>query len=318
MTAALAVGFLLDLLVFLIHLIVSPENPFRFISSTTSAVLFSSIPFVCAASAKLALRISRGSEDTANRHELGLEPKRPQDGEQGPPAPSSAEEARRLADIAAREIKHPLTSIVGYSLTLRHYWDKLSEEERKEFVDFIHLSSVRLEGMVNDLARILELTRGLKKREGELVDLRETAEEVGQILSEVHRARKITLNLRFPRQEVRVRADPVSLFDLLYNLFDLCMRASAERSVVSAWFNQLNDRVVLRLRCPRAQFYPTRISQIVEHWPEEEDDDLTTLAMQYRLSHLMIQEMGGHLTVSELGDHGISLQAQLPTSTTHR
>ncbi|MEJ5186766.1 MAG: HAMP domain-containing sensor histidine kinase [Candidatus Geothermincolales bacterium] len=317
---AFTAGLLFDLVIFLVQLASSPENPWEFLASPAPAAVFLLVPFLCAAttllglsvlrrSAKRTMRVPFASADGPSVLERSLETGE-ETGVDQPPEP--VEEARRLAEVAAREIKHPLTSIVGYSLTLRHYWDKLSEEERREFVDFIHISSIRLEGMVNDLARIMELSRGQKKREGEVLDLEETAQEVAQILSEVHRGRKVTLSLRFPREKVRVKSDPVSLFDLLYNLFDMCMRASADKTVVSAWFNLLDGKVVIRLRCPRVQFHPSRISHIENWTPEGDSDELATLGMQYRLSHLMIREMGGRLNLSELGENGISVQAHLP------
>jgi len=324
---AFAIGALFDLVVFLVNLVARPYDPTGFIASPTSAVAFAFLPFLCALSAVLALAVARkGAPGKQDSHPMVLREvtssapsleAEPGGGAAHHPFPTS-EEVRRLAEIAAREIKHPLTSIVGYSLTLKHYWDKLSEEERRKFVDFIHLSSIRLEGMVNDLARIMELSRDRKKREGEVIDLEETAEEVAQILSEVHRGRKVTLNLRFPREKLRVKGDPVGLFDLLYNLFDLGMRASAERSVVSAWFNLLDGKVVLRLRCPRVQFPPSRIEDIEKWAPEVDSDDLATLGMQYRLSHLMVREMGGRLSLGPLGENGMSVQAQLPAFVPHR
>lgn len=315
--SAFGIGVLVDLLIILVQFIVSWENPFRFITSTASAAVFALLPILCAISTLAALAVSK-SKGFSPSQAHPREPEKVTAEEPHPLSPSPVEEVRRLADIAAREIKHPLTSIVGYSLTLRHYWDKLTEEERREFVDFIHLSSIRLEGMVNDLTRIMELSSGQKKREGEVVDVRETAEEVAQILTEVHRARKVILNLRFPREKLRVKTDPVGLFDLFYNLFDLCMRASSERSMVSVWFAHQNGQVVLRLRCPRAQFHPSRMSLISEWMPEESSDDLATLGMQFRLSCLMIHEMGGHLAMSKLGDSGISLLAQLPAFTSYQ
>jgi signal transduction histidine kinase len=158
------------------------------------------------------------------------------------------EESRRMTAIAVQEMKHPLTSIVGYTLTLREYWDRLDEESRHEFVDFIKVSASRLEGIANDMLRITELTKIAPRVEKEQLKLEEILQEARHILEEIHAERQVKIGVRFTEEFPPLIGDPSRLFDLLYNLLDICMRCSENKRIVSAWCSIKDEAVQMRLR----------------------------------------------------------------------
>jgi signal transduction histidine kinase len=222
------------------------------------------------------------------------------------------EEMRRMIAIAVREMKHPLTSIVGYSMTLREYWDRLDEDSRRDFVAYIGVAASRLEGIANDLMRITELARFTTRAEQQEISIQEIASEVQGVLEEIYRERAVKIGLRVSENPPPMRGDPSRLFDLLYNLLDLCMRCSENDKIVSAWFSFKDDRTQLRLRCPHSILEPEKVRHL-EIWPPpESDDELATLCMEYRLSLRLVEDMGGRISLDVMGSNGLSLFVSIP------
>jgi len=76
------------------------------------------------------------------------------------------EELDALANAIARDLKTPLTSIVGHADTLRELYDKLSEEDLREFLDTIASNGRKMDKIIDDLL----LLAGV--RQTERVDIR--------------------------------------------------------------------------------------------------------------------------------------------------
>ncbi|MFW6114016.1 MAG: sensor histidine kinase, partial [Actinomycetota bacterium] len=214
------------------------------------------------------------------------------------PAPGRGHEARP---------QHPLTSIVGYTMTLREYWDRFDDESRREFIDFINVSASRPEGIANDLLRITELSRLTPRLELEEVDLPELVSEVKHILEDIYAERGLRIGLRFPDDLPRLKTDPSRLFDMVYNLLDICMRCSENKKVVSAWCSYGNNRLQLRMRCPDSVIDTAELLRLREWPPPDWSGETATLGMEYRLAKHLAEEMQGQIRMDILGSRGLSL-----------
>ncbi len=217
-----------------------------------------------------------------------------------------SEEIREMAGIAASEMKHPLTSIVGYTLTLREYWDKLDDGTKREFVDFIKVSSSRLEAMSNDLLRIMELSGHLPGSQFVSMDPGEILGEVVGTLEDIYAERGLKIALRFLGDIPPLESDPSRFFDLSYNLMDICMRCSEDNGMVSAWCSFKAPSVTLHLRCHRSAFDKDGIALIREWPPSRKGTEMATLGMEYRLAEAMAREIGGDLKMETVGESGFS------------
>ncbi len=81
-------------------------------------------------------------------------------------------------DIASHELRHPITLMKGYALTLREHGEKLSLEARRELLDAIDSGSDRLEALIRDLLDTSRIERGhfqLVREETDLPALLESA-----------------------------------------------------------------------------------------------------------------------------------------------
>jgi PAS domain S-box-containing protein len=73
----------------------------------------------------------------------------------------AAELKSQLVAVASHEIRTPLTSIVGFAATLLNRWDKLSEEEKLEFLGLIESQSQRLRHLTDDVLTFSRIGAGM-------------------------------------------------------------------------------------------------------------------------------------------------------------
>ncbi len=226
-------------------------------------------------------------------------------------------ETRHMARIAAQEMKHPLTSIVGYVMTLREYWDKLDDDAKREFIEFIKVASSRLEGISNDLMRIMELTSHHQRLREEKVDVAEIVSEVCSLMEEVFAERGLKVALRFLDRMPSLRSDSSLLFDLLYNLLDICLRSSVDGGMVSVWCSRRDSRISIHMRCHNSALNGTVLQRIREWPPAESEGESATLVMEFHLAEAMVEELGGELKMDMVGTSGLSFILSLEAVGTH-
>ncbi|MBC7230364.1 MAG: HAMP domain-containing histidine kinase [Actinobacteria bacterium] len=219
--------------------------------------------------------------------------------------------SRHMARIAAQEMKHPLTSIVGYVMTLREYWDRLDDEAKREFLEFIKVSSSRLEGITNDLMRIMELGAHHQRPHDEKVEVAEIVSEVCALMEEVFAQRGLKVALRFLDRIPPMWSDSSLLFDLLYNLVDICMRSSEDGGMVSVWCSRRDSRLTMHLRCHKSSLNRRTLERLGEWPPEESEGEAATLGMEYHLAMTMAEELGGELKMDMVGESGVSFMLSL-------
>jgi len=88
------------------------------------------------------------------------------------------EDMKDFIDIASHELRHPVTLMKGYAVSLRDLWERLDEEQMKEMLAAIDHGSERLNRLVLgllDLSRIERGRFGMDKQETELKPLIEQA-----------------------------------------------------------------------------------------------------------------------------------------------
>ncbi|MGQ9757989.1 MAG: ATP-binding protein [Actinomycetota bacterium] len=90
------------------------------------------------------------------------------------------EELKDFIDVASHELRHPVTVIKGYAVTLRERWGALDEESRHRFLDALEQGADRLARVAGMLLDVSRLERGqflLKKEEMDPLALAEEAVE---------------------------------------------------------------------------------------------------------------------------------------------
>ncbi|RJP30501.1 MAG: HAMP domain-containing protein [Actinobacteria bacterium] len=89
---------------------------------------------------------------------------------------SREEGLKDFIDIASHEIRHPITILKGYAITLKERWDRLDEERIKEILHAMDSGADRLNRLADALLDVSRIERGrftVHKREvflGELIE----------------------------------------------------------------------------------------------------------------------------------------------------
>lgn len=304
-------------LLFLLHYLISRGTPGNLFRDSPAAVITVLLLLPLCLLVAFLLGLERDRREAA-RFQAVREQERMEIAENLNRLLRQAEEAKRMAAVAVQEIKHPLTSIVGYAMTLQEYWDKLEENARRDFLNFIRVSVSRLEGMLNDLTHILDIAGSRPRKEKTAVSLPEVLEEVSTLLQEIHLERGVKIATRVLDELPPLDADPSCAFDILYNLLDLCMRCSQDGKMVTAWCSYRAPHVNVHIRCPNPTI-PVEILRGIERWPpSQEEGEIPTLAMEYRLTQNLTREMGGTLRMDMPGKAGLTFFLSLPASPTSR
>jgi len=90
------------------------------------------------------------------------------------------EELKDFIDVASHELRHPITVLKGYAVTLRERWNELGHEERIRMLEALEEGADRLARMAGMLLDISRMERGRfrpQKEEVEPVSLAEEAVE---------------------------------------------------------------------------------------------------------------------------------------------
>jgi signal transduction histidine kinase len=145
----------------------------------------------------------------------------------------------RFLQTVSHELRTPLTSIIGYSRTLDHHWERLPDEMKVEFVRSINEQGGRLKMLVE---RILEAAR--VELEGVTVrrivhDIRRSVER--GLAGFIHDTARIAVAL--PGEPVTAEIDPFVVEQAVQNLVDNALRYTAGEVRVS--LDHYRDRVVI-------------------------------------------------------------------------
>lgn len=124
---------------------------------------------------------------------------------------------KELLAKVSHEIRTPLTAIRGF-------YEALKEElgQKGRYFEYIERNLERLTRLVEELFILAELEKKQLSILLEQVELKPLAEEVVQVL--MGKAKTKGLELEVYVQEVRLYADPLRIFQLLYNLLDNAIR----------------------------------------------------------------------------------------------
>ena len=67
---------------------------------------------------------------------------------------------KNFVDVAAHELRHPVTVMKGYALTLRDYGERLDEGTRREYLELISKGADRLDDLIRELLDASRIERG--------------------------------------------------------------------------------------------------------------------------------------------------------------
>lgn len=136
-----------------------------------------------------------------------------------------------FVSMLAHELKGPMTTVLGFSHTLRQQWDKLDEAKRNQVLDIIHKEVGRLSRLVNDLLDVSRMESGALRYELEPTDLHEVLDNLLVVHTSLRSDHAVLSGL--PADLPKVMADKDRISQVIINLLTNATRYSPERTTVT-------------------------------------------------------------------------------------
>ena len=161
----------------------------------------------------------------------------------------TAEEANRLKDeflaIMSHELRNPLNVILGYAELLLRMDEIKSAPHLHRMADAVKRNAVAQSKLIRDL---LDLSR---LRSGKLELNRETVSPVASIENAIETVRMdaeskgVAIKVEAPDELLFVRADPVRLEQIIWNLLNNSVKFTPRGGVIIVRLEEENDEIVL-------------------------------------------------------------------------
>lgn len=212
-----------------------------------------------------------------------------------------------LLTSLSHDLKTPLAAILGAATTMRDFSDKFDAEAKAELLATIIEESERLNRFIANLLDMTKLEAGAITAKAEVHD-------VGEIIdAALKRAKKIlgrhTIKNNMSAARLRVKADPVLLEQVLFNLLDNAAKYAPEgtRIDVDAW--QDFDRIVIEIRDEGPGIPPDDVEKIFDKFyrANKADHVRAGTGLGLPISRGFIEIMGGTITAANRLDRSGAL-----------
>ena len=132
-----------------------------------------------------------------------------------------AEKQELLMGALSHEMRTPLTSIIGYSDTLRHV--KLKDEQKDRALEHINREGKRLEALSGKMLQLL----GLYQNHAIQMEMTSAGDLLKQVIDmEKEQAEKKNVQLKMEYESFSMKMDPALMESLLVNLIDNALKAT--------------------------------------------------------------------------------------------
>lgn len=149
-----------------------------------------------------------------------------------------------LIATLAHDLRSPLTSIKGFSATMRQRWDRLTDEQKLHMLLTMDHDAERMNRLLADLLAFTRLeARGLELRKQPL-DLIELALSVGETVARTASTHEIVFDL--PSSPVRINADLPKLDQVIQNLLENAVK-HADPGKVTLSIEAVNGTAIIRV-----------------------------------------------------------------------
>lgn len=178
-------------------------------------------------------------------------------------------ELKDFIDIASHELRHPVTLMKGYAITLRDYGERMDPVMQRELLEIINRGADRLDLLINELLDVSRIERGrldLNRREARLEPIIHRA--VSEIEAKGHRGRfRVTLAPGLSPH----RIDPEKILRVLIILLDNAVNFSPPETPVEIYVEEINGQVRVSV-CDRGPGIPEKDRErIFERFYQVED-----------------------------------------------
>jgi len=153
------------------------------------------------------------------------------------------QDLKDFIDIASHELRHPVTVMKGYAITLRDYGDRMDERARRELLDVINQAADRLDLLIRELLDISRIERGRLGLNRTEADLRQVVERaLKEMEAKGYRGRfMVSLSKGLSRR----RIDQEKILRVLVILLDNAVTFSPDSSLVEIEVDEADGNALI-------------------------------------------------------------------------
>jgi PAS domain S-box-containing protein len=233
---------------------------------------------------------------------------------------NTAEEANRLKDeflaIMSHELRNPLNVILGYAELLLRSDEIRGSAPLRRMADAVKRNAVAQSKLIRDL---LDLSR---LRSGKLELNHETVSPVGSIHNAIETVRieaadkNITIDVETPEEAVFVKADPVRLEQVIWNLLNNAVKFTPRDGRIAVKLDLETDYIVLTVEDDGQGIDPSFLPHIFEIFRQADsaaNRSQSGMGIGLAVVQQLVQLHGGSVTAHSGGiGKGASFTIRLP------
>lgn len=210
----------------------------------------------------------------------------------------------------SHELKTPLTSIKGFSETLKFVED---EETRIKFLDIINEESERLTRLINDILTLssIEHTKTVKN---EWIDIVRETEKIYHLLAPKAESKNVHLNLRLP-EAVYIQGDSDNYKQLILNLVDNAIKYTKEDGEVNILVDKMEDALRITIQDTGIGIPKKHLSRIFERFyrvDKARDRAMGGTGLGLAIVKHIVLSMGGTIDVDSKMGEGTAFTIIIP------
>lgn len=210
----------------------------------------------------------------------------------------------------SHELKTPLTSIRGFSETLKYVED---EETRHKFLDIINEESERLTRLIDDILSLsaIEQTR-VSKWERIYVD--KEMEKIFSLMTPRAQSRQITLTFD-QKEKLVIRGSRDQFKQLILNLTDNALKYTQGKGVVSLSLEKEDDNALITVTDNGAGIPKKHLDRIFERFyrvDKSRDRAMGGTGLGLAIVKHIVLSFDGTITVESVPQKGTTFKIRLP------
>ena len=156
------------------------------------------------------------------------------------------QERNKLILHISHDLKNPLSAVLGYSDILNNY-DKLTEEEKQEYLTIININSRRATKIITDLFEFSLLDSMDYKLNIKNVDVNEVLREIVAYYIPELEAKDFNYDFNISEEEYWVNIDEVKFTRAISNLIDNAIKYNEKNTTLSVISRKFNDVIEIRI-----------------------------------------------------------------------
>ena len=215
----------------------------------------------------------------------------------------------------SHELRTPLTSIIGSARTLTRTGDRLSAEDRQEFLTAIDRQGIRLQRLIEDILTSSTMDSGTFKLRREEIDLKKLTRDLIEDMVTSPFAGERKVELVATERPTRVWGDPRGIQQILGNLIENACKYSDTHSPVYVQIHTSPTEATISITDEGDGIPPADIPYIFDRFHRADSSSTSKVGgsgIGLSIVKGLVDASGGRITVeSELGK-GTTFTVRLP------